>query len=50
MQKGDKRVAKLLPRYNRPYIIMDTHSEMSTYTLDLPNLPNIFLMFHVSQL
>lgn len=50
MQKGDKRVAKFMPRYDGPYTILDAHPDTSTYTLDLPNSPNIFPTFHVSQL
>lgn len=50
MQKGDKRVAKFMPRYDGPYAIIETHPESSTYTLDLPNSPNIFPTFHSSQL
>lgn len=50
IQKGDKRVAKFMPRYDGPYLVLDTHPETSTYTLDLPNSPNIFPTFHISQL
>jgi hypothetical protein len=50
MQKGDKRVAKFMPRFDGPYTILDAHPETSTYTLDLPNSPNIFPTFHSSQL
>jgi hypothetical protein len=50
MQKGDKRVAKFMPRYDGPYNILESHPETSIYTLDLPNSPNIFPIFHVSQL
>lgn len=50
MQKGDKRVAKFMPRYDGPYRVLNAHPETSTYTLDLPNSPNIFPTFHISQL
>jgi hypothetical protein len=50
MQKGDNRVAKFMPRYDGPYTITNAHPETSTYTLDLPNSPNIFPTFHISQL
>jgi hypothetical protein len=50
MQKGDNRVAKFMPRYDGPYTVLDAHPETSTYTLDLPNSPNIFPTFHISQL
>jgi Chromo (CHRromatin Organisation MOdifier) domain len=44
------RVAKFFPRYDGPYDIIDKHEKFSTYTLDLPNSPNIFPTFHVSVL
>lgn len=47
--KGEKRVAKLMPRFDGPYKIAAAHPEFSTYTLDLPN-STIFPTFHVSQL
>jgi hypothetical protein len=50
MQKGDKRVAKFMPRYDGPYVVLEAHPQFSTYTLDLPNSPNIFPTFHISQL
>lgn len=50
MQKNDNRVAKFMPRFDGPYTILDAHPETSTYTLDLPNSPNIFPTFHSSQL
>lgn len=50
IQKGDNRVAKFMPRYDGPYTVIEAHPESSTYTLDLPNSPNIFPTFHVSQL
>lgn len=50
MQKGDKRVAKFMPRFDGPYTVLEAHPETSTYTLDLPNSPNIFPTFHSSQL
>jgi hypothetical protein len=46
---GDgKRVAKFLPRFDGPYAVVDTHSEASTVTLDLPNQPQIFPTFHIN--
>jgi hypothetical protein len=50
IQKGDNRVAKFMPRYDGPYVVLEAHPQFSTYTLDLPNSPNIFPTFHVSQL
>ncbi|OJA16295.1 hypothetical protein AZE42_09403 [Rhizopogon vesiculosus] len=50
MRKGDGRVAKFMPRFDGPYRIVEARPETSTYTLDLPSMPNIFPTFHVSQL
>ena len=47
--KGEKHVAKFMPHYDGPYTIVDTDEVHSTVTLDLPNSPNIFPMFHTSQ-
>lgn len=48
--KGEKRVAKFMPRYDSPYTITDVDEEHSTITLDLPNSPNIFPVFHTSEI
>ena len=37
-----------MPRYDGPYEIVDTHLDASTVTLDMPNAPNLFPTFHVS--
>ncbi|KAH7919158.1 hypothetical protein BV22DRAFT_1023467 [Leucogyrophana mollusca] len=50
MQNGDGHVAKFIPRFNGPYKIIDHHAGTSTYTLDLPNPPNIYPTFHLSEL
>jgi hypothetical protein len=50
LQQGSKCVAKFMPQYDGPYLITNAHPDTSTYTLDLPNSPNIFPTFHVSQL
>jgi len=47
--KGEKHMAKFMPHYDGPYTIIDTDEVHSTVTLDLPNSPNIFPMFHTSQ-
>ena len=39
-----------MPRHDGPYTILAKHAECSTYTLDLPNQPEIFNVFHSSQL
>ena len=49
-QAKDGQVAKFMPQYDGPYIVVDVHLETSNYTLDLPNTPNIFSMFHSSYL
>jgi len=47
--KGEKHVAKFMPRYDSPYMIIDVDKDHSTVTLDLPNSPNIFPVFHTSK-
>ncbi|TFY77465.1 hypothetical protein EWM64_g6548 [Hericium alpestre] len=42
--------AKFLPRYDGPYTIVKASPQHSSYTLDLPNTPNIFPTFHASLL
>ncbi|KAG1793838.1 uncharacterized protein HD556DRAFT_1190069, partial [Suillus plorans] len=41
---------KFMPRYDGPYKIVDANPATSTYTLNLPNSPNICPTFHISQL
>ena len=41
---------KFMPRSDGPYKILEKHTEFSTYTLDLPNQPNIFPVFHASEI
>jgi hypothetical protein len=50
VKKGDKRVAKYMPRFDGPYEVIAKHDECSTYTLDLPNQPGVFPVFHASEL
>ena len=47
--KGEKRVAKFMPRYDGPYTIVGTDEQHSTVTIKLPNAPNIFPTFHTSE-
>jgi len=47
--KGEKHVAKFMPRYDGPYTITEVNEQHSTVTLDLPNSPNIYPTFHTSQ-
>lgn len=49
-RKGEKRVAKFMPRWDGPYEVEDTHPETSNYKLILPNSPMTFATFHASQL
>jgi hypothetical protein len=50
IKAGDpNRVAKFMPRFDGPYLIKHTNEKHSTVTLDLPNLPNIFPVFHTSE-
>jgi hypothetical protein len=41
-------MAKFLPRFNGPYIVVNTHEDASTVTLNLPNDPSAFPTFHIS--
>ena len=49
-KKGEKRAAKFFPRFDGPYQIIDAHAESSNYTLELPNSPNTYPTYHVSEL
>lgn len=47
--KGEKRVAKFMRWYNRPYMVTETAPDISMITVDMPNNPNTFPTFHTSQ-
>ena len=47
--KGEKQVAKFMPRFDSPYFIADINHEASTVTLDLPPSSNIYPMFHTME-
>jgi hypothetical protein len=49
-KKGEKRAAKLSPRFDGPYQIIDAHTVSSNYTLELPNSPNPYPTYHASEL
>jgi hypothetical protein len=49
-KKGEKRAAKFFPRFDGPYEVIEVHAETSNYTLEMPNSPNVFPMFHASEL
>jgi len=44
--KGEKCVAKFMLHFDGPYMVIDVNKDHSTVTLDLPNSPNIFPVFH----
>jgi hypothetical protein len=50
LAKGKKRVAKFMPRFDGPYIILDRNLDTSTYTLLLPEHSNTHPAFHVTWL
>jgi len=45
---NEKRVAKFMPRYDGPYLVIGANTEASTVTLEIPMTPNIFPTFHTS--
>ena len=48
---GDGRSAKLFPRQDGPYRVVEAFPQTSTYRLDVPNAPpNFCFTFHASQL
>jgi hypothetical protein len=48
--KGQHRASKFMPGYDGPYEIVEVHHNASTVTLDMPNAPNLFPTFHVSNI
>ena len=49
-KSGDRpRAAKFMPRYDGPYTITATDETHSTVTLDIPNKPHLFPVFHSSE-
>ena len=45
----EPRAAKFMPRFDGPYVITATDEKHSTVTLDLPNQPSLFPVFHTSE-
>jgi hypothetical protein len=50
MQKKDGRVAKFMPRFDKPFEVTTAFPEASTYTLRLPEPSKIYKTFHTSLL
>jgi Chromo (CHRromatin Organisation MOdifier) domain len=51
IKAGDpNQVAKFMPHFDGPYVIKKIDKRHSTVTLDLPNLPHIFPVFHTSEI
>ena len=46
--KGEKQVAKFMPQFDGPYLIIDMHKKASEVTLDIPTQPNAYPSFHTS--
>ena len=38
-----------MPHFDGPYTVIDVNEDHSTVTLNLPNSPNIFPVFHMSE-
>ena len=47
-QPEESRVAKLIPRFDGPYEILDVNNKTSMVELHIPSTPNIFPKFHTS--
>ena len=48
--KGEKHLAKFMPRFDGPYTVVNTDQKHSTVTIELPNTPNVFPTFHTSEI
>lgn len=48
--KNQTCTSKFMPHYNRPYEIVNVHTDTSTITLNMPNAPNLFPTFHTSNI
>ena len=47
--KGDKRVAKFMPRFDGPYSIAEVNHKASTVTLNVPPSSNVYPTFHTAE-
>jgi hypothetical protein len=45
-----RRATKFMPRFDGPFKVVHTDEKHSTVTLDLPNAPNAFPVFHTSEI
>jgi hypothetical protein len=48
--RDKSRVAKFFPCWDGPFTVTRSFPEMSSYSLDLPNSPNMFPTYHASLL
>jgi hypothetical protein len=49
LRSKEGRCAKFMPRFDGPYTITAVHKECSTITLDMTTQPNVFPVFHTSE-
>ena len=48
--KDEKRVVNFMPQFDGPYKILKVDPTHSTVTLHMPRSPNVFLVFHTSEI
>ena len=49
-QKGEKRTAKFMARFDGLYEVTDVHRKASTVTIDVPTQPNAYPMYHTAHI
>jgi hypothetical protein len=49
-KKREKRTAKFFPHFNGLYEIIRAHPETHSYTINMPNSPNVFPTFYIGKL
>jgi len=49
-QKGEKRVAKFMPRFDGPYEVTGVHPKASTVSIDVPTQPNAYPTYHTENI
>ena len=47
--KGEKHIAKFMPRFDGPYVIMDVNYDSSTITINLPPSSKLYPTYHTSE-